>query len=267
MSGSAAYGVTMLSGGFGYVSDNRIFKPDRSLDKFWDKSHLEYKETPLIQVGARLGGNKLTTLATQEEMHKIVLKTLHQTKAIAKKLEGRNLRETLRNIAHYLQYNFRYKQDASDREQIRTPIRSFQDRYIGIDCDCFSTLASSILTNLGIDHYWRKTKPSASDPDYAHIYVIVPKMPGLDLNIRSNYYVIDPVVTYKPFDYEHTDNDVPPYKHDYHVSRSMNGMGALLTVQPLQMFKGNIKKTFLGLGIVAFVIAGGIIIYQNKKSK
>ena len=261
MSG-AAYTVTRLDG-FGYTSGQRRFDKSNKYDKYFDINQVKFNETPLINVGQRLGG-KTTTLATQQQMHAIVLQTLPQTERIAQALKGSNLHETLRNVANFFQYHYQYKQDHQSREQLRTPARAYADRRLGIDCDCFSISVSSILMNLGIPHYWRKTKPSSSEPDYSHIYVVVPKRKGLSLNVRSNYYVIDPVVTEKAFDWEHTENQVPAYKHDYYVNTEMpTGMGSILAFQPLATQQDSVKKFFKIAGLSALAI-GALMIITSK---
>lgn len=265
MKNQAAYKVTMLDG-FGYTSGQRRFDSSNKYDKYWNPAHVNGTEKQLIEVGQTLGA-KTTTLATQDQMNVIVLNTLYQTEEIAQALRGKNLHETLRNIAHYFQYHYRYKQDHASREQLRTPARAHADRRTGVDCDCFSISVSSILTNLGIEHYWRKTKPYKSDPDYGHIYVVVPKFKGADLNVRANYYVIDPVVTEKAFDWEHTNNQVPPYKHDYKVSTTMQGMGAILAFQPLASQQMTVDKIFKYAGIAALAIGGFLLITSKSETK
>jgi hypothetical protein len=121
-------------------------------------------------------------MTTLEYMQKLVTATLHQTKKISKVLKGKNTLETSRNIWHFLYENIQYKMDEAGIEQLREPNRSWTDRKTGIDCDCFSIFASSILTNLGIPHALRITKYNGNN-DYQHVYVVV-----------QNNIIIDPVV-------------------------------------------------------------------------
>jgi hypothetical protein len=110
----------------------------------------------------------------------VVAETLGQTRELAPKLRGQNILETCRNTWNFCKRNFKYKQDEDGKEQVRSPRRSWQDRHLGINCDCYSTLISSILTNLRIPHMLRVTKypdlenPSlpASQVPYSHIYVV-----------------------------------------------------------------------------------------------
>ena len=88
----------------------------------------------------------------------VVAETLGQTREVAKSLRGQNTLDTCRNTWEFCKRNFKYKQDEDGKEQVRSPRRSWQDRHLGIDCDCYSTLISSILTNLRIPHMLRVTK-------------------------------------------------------------------------------------------------------------
>jgi hypothetical protein len=105
-------------------------------------------------------------------IHKVVGKTLGQTKGIAQKLVGRTLRETCSNIWHFVYQNVAYRKDDDGFEQIRSPRRTWKDRKTGVDCDCYSTFISSILTNLRIPHKLRITKYKRDQ--FQHIYPVVP---------------------------------------------------------------------------------------------
>ncbi len=83
----------------------------------------------------------------------IVSETLGQTKALAKKLQGTSLEQTVKNDTDFILKHIRYKRDASGKEQVREPARLIYDG-VG-DCDCFATLLSSLLTNQKIKHSLR----------------------------------------------------------------------------------------------------------------
>ncbi len=118
--------------------------------------------------------------------------TKHQTAKLAQVLKGQTLRQTCSNVWHFLYGHIRYQKDEQGKEQIRSPARSWRDRGTGIDCDCFSVFASSLLTNLGIRHLLRITKYPHSKGSFSHIYVIVPNDRG--------YITMDCVTD--SFDYE-----------------------------------------------------------------
>jgi hypothetical protein len=105
-------------------------------------------------------------------IHKVVGKTLGQTEKIAQKLSGSTTYDTCRNIWHFVYDNVAYNKDADGLEQIRSPSRTWHDRRTGVDCDCYSTFISSILTNLHIPHSLRITKYRRNH--FQHIYPIVP---------------------------------------------------------------------------------------------
>lgn len=172
---------------------------------------------------------------TVEFAARIVAQTLHQTKAISEKLKRPTLNETCKAIWEYCYKHYAYKIDKPGVEQLRSPARAWKDRKIGIDCDCFAITVSSILTNMGITHYFRIVKMYGRDY-FQHIYVVVPKVKNADMNIRPLYHVIDPVVD--RYDLE------PPgvtFKTDY----KMEGM-------PIQYLNGTdgcrLGEEFNGLG-------------------
>lgn len=123
---------------------------------------------------------------TVKRMATIVKETLWQTKKLAVALEGNSIEESCKNIYDFLYNHIQYKRDADSHEQLREPIASFAHRESGIDCDCFSIFASSILMNMGINHYI-KVISVRDDQQLQHVYVIVPK----DGQSQSNYYTID----------------------------------------------------------------------------
>lgn len=150
-----------------------------------------------------------TVQDTLKLIPQIVNETLWQTHRIAKVLKGRTLEETCRNIWEFVYKHIAYKKDENGKEQVRSPARTWHDRHNfltdekgrkipgGVDCDCGTTLISSILSNLKIRHRLRIVKFANSlgitNDHYSHIYPIVPK-PG------GGYYTVDFVV--HKFNYE-----------------------------------------------------------------
>jgi len=132
------------------------------------------------------------TFDTVSTMKKVVASTLPQTALLAPVLEGKNRNETCRNIWDFIYNNIQYTYDWREGdieaiERVRTPARTWADRKQGADCEDYSIITSSILTNLGIPHSFKKTKYNNS-PSWQHIYVVVPKATG------RGYYTIDAVV-------------------------------------------------------------------------
>lgn len=133
---------------------------------------------------------------TLKLIRKTVPKTLWQTEAIAEVLRGKNLKDTCANIWHFVYNHIQYKRDKDGVEQIRSPRRTWRDRFSGVDCDCYTEFISSILSNLGIPHVLRITKYPQKPPDiprWQHIYPVVPVTGRLDgtLSGRGDYIVMD----------------------------------------------------------------------------
>lgn len=122
---------------------------------------------------------------TVELMKKVVWRYLGDTKKIAPIVQAKTVSETAKNIWEFLYHHIQYRLDKRGLEQLRRPARSWAERKSGIDCDCFSIFASSILTNLRIPHFFRIARYSS---DYfQHVYVVVPDG-GAEL-------IIDPVLS------------------------------------------------------------------------
>ncbi len=129
----------------------------------------------------------------------LVNNTLSDTVRIAPVLRKSTVEGTCRNIFNFFYQHYQYEMDEFAKEQVRRPSRGWYDRKKGIDCDCFATSVSSILTNLGIAHYLkiiaiRDPKTGVPRDYFQHIYVVVPKRVDLDINQRKNYWIIDPVL-------------------------------------------------------------------------
>lgn len=168
--------------GLGLVATkNRIIRPGSEYDKYFDTSKLIRSDKVVLEG---------TNFQTLDQMASIVNKTLDDTKAISKILSGKSREETAKNIWQFLYDHIEYVTDDDEFEELRRPLRTWADRKG--DCDCYAIFASSILTNLGIDHYFRMA--GYNNGDYQHVYVVVPKTQGSTLASRADYFVIDPVL-------------------------------------------------------------------------
>ncbi|MDB5274465.1 MAG: hypothetical protein JWO58_2832 [Chitinophagaceae bacterium] len=125
-------------------------------------------------------------------IQKTVPLTLRDTEKIAKLLKGDSLKETCENIWNFVYNHIQYKRDEKGIEQVRRPARTWWDRQLGVDCDCYTEFISSILTNLSIPHKLRITKYNGKS-FFQHIYPIVPKDGDINkpLIYREDYIVID----------------------------------------------------------------------------
>jgi hypothetical protein len=160
-------------------------------------------------------------------MADIIKNTLADTKAIAPVLKGRDLRTTLDNIFSFVFNHIQYKPDDPQNEELRRPVRAWADRRTGVDCDCYSILIGSILSNLNIPFALRMVKIGGK-PYYQHVYVVVPKNGTKTGLTTGDYYTVDPVLD--TFDEEHPftgkyDLFMQPIKYLNGVpSASLNGL-------------------------------------------
>ncbi len=141
-----------------------------------------------------------TLTDTLELLPKVIAHSYTQANAMAQHLKKASLEETLKSIWNWSYHHFQYELDQKGKEQIRSFSRSFADREMGIDCDDFSAMISSLLTCLKIKHIFRTAKYPPTKPNlpprFQHIYVIVPTGNTND----ASYYTLDAVVN--AFDYE-----------------------------------------------------------------
>lgn len=187
---------------------NKYFTPPKRQDKY-----LTY------------AGNTDDTIKFMSE---IIKSTLADTKAIAPVLKGRNLRSTLSNIFSFVFDHIQYKPDDPQNEELRRPVRAWGDRITGVDCDCYSILIGSILSNLNIPFSLRMVKIGGKSY-FQHVYVVVPKNGKSNaLSSSGNYYTVDPVLD--TFNEEHPftgkyDLFMQPIKYLNGIpSASLNGL-------------------------------------------
>jgi hypothetical protein len=156
------------------------------------KSGREYDHLfPRAMMGSITKKKGATVGDTIRFIPQVVNDTLFHTNKIAMQLKGKTIRDTCRNIWDFVYEHIAYRKDEEGKEQIRSPARSWADRFHGVDCDCYTTFISSILSNLKISHVLRITK--YKEDHFQHIYPIVPLNDG-------TYITIDCVV--RSFDYE-----------------------------------------------------------------
>lgn len=104
---------------------------------------------------------------------KMVSEYYPQTTNISKILDKKDVYQTCKAIWNFVYENIQYKLDQDGTEQLRTPNRTWKDRFLGVDCDCYSLFISTILTNLGIKHKFRLAEYQKKGY-FQHIYIIVP---------------------------------------------------------------------------------------------
>lgn len=166
------------------ATKKRHINPTRKLDYLFNKPE---GDNILIKENANIKD-------TLEFIPKVVHQTAYQTKELAQLLKRSDLEETCRSIWNFVYEHIAYRKDARGKEQIRSPIRTWRDRFKGVDCDCYSVFISSILTNLNIPHALRVTK--YGKPYYQHIYPIVPLEDGSHITLDC---VVDKFNYEEPF--------------------------------------------------------------------
>ena len=182
----------------------RMIKSGAEYDHLFPKANVD---THTVMKNAGVGD-------TVALIPKVVQKTLDHTKGIAGVLKGKNEYETCRNIWDFVYSHIAYRKDKDGYEQIRSPARSWHDRKAGVDCDCYTTFISSVLTHLGIRHKLRITKYHR---DYfQHIYPIA--------ELQNNRQVVIDCVTDK-FDYEVPFSEKKDYKMDLQYLNGLDGLG------------------------------------------
>ncbi len=129
----------------------------------------------------------------------------HHTAELSKLFKSKDIVKTCADIHTFLYNHFQYKIDGFN-QNLRSPACSWASRKNGIDCKSYSIFASTILSNLGIKHYFRRIKQGAGE-GFTHVYVIVPKNQSNPADLSNGYYCIDGTLPFKsePFFYENDD--------------------------------------------------------------
>lgn len=212
----STYPITYLNGpgGLGLVATGRRkINMGNTFDAYYPQRPV--REIPLGT------GDSYKTIA---EMITHIRRDHKEAEKIARKLYSPDLKQFTKNIFDHIYNYFQYKPDPKTREQVKGVAGSYALRKTGIDCDDMAFLTGAILYNYGIPFAIRKIATDATG-DFSHVYIVVPKEPGLPLNVRSNYYVIDPVVD--TWDFEYPKNQVPRYYDERIVNpkeTTMNGL-------------------------------------------
>lgn len=205
------------------ASAKRPIKPGTEYDQYFDLGSIQNRDK-LLTVG---GQRKTLSL-----MKKWAKQHAHQTRKIAQRLKGDTLTQTLQNVFDFLYQHVQYTQDATGKEQLRTPLRLWKDRRRGADCDCYSIFISTVLQNLNISHAFRMTDYGNG---WQHVYVVVPKDGNLkNLKERTNYYVVDPVTD--RFNYEVPFNKKLDEKMSSMPIYGLSGLGKTCTRKPGNRF-------------------------------
>jgi hypothetical protein len=126
-----------------------------------------------------------------KEMAELVEESSHECQLLAQKLQASSLKDCIANVKDFAYNNFQYHADDAD-QMLRTLAYSWWvDKVTGIDCKSYSIIVSSLLTEMGINHYIRKIKqPGFAPTEYTHVYVVVPMDQQTNL-LQNGYYIVD----------------------------------------------------------------------------
>lgn len=91
-------------------------------------------------------------------------------KAIAAHLKDKDKLQSAFNLWHWLHHNIRYEYDKEGREEIRSPLRVWADRFRGVDCDCLSVFAWCVLKCMGYNPVF-ELAAFRGRPQFSHIYI------------------------------------------------------------------------------------------------
>lgn len=116
-----------------------------------------------------------------------------EVKALATHLKASTAIQSIFNIWHFCINNIKYKLEPEGEEILRTPARSWADRFTGIDCDCFTILTSSLLKEMGFMPAFVVIAQNG-DSTFTHIYTVIDsRLNGL--GIVEGGTVCDPVMS------------------------------------------------------------------------
>jgi len=213
--------IRMLNGVGVVATRKRNIKPGKEFDKYFP--------APTYADPLYMGDGQ-----NEDTIDRLIPRMVEQygsdTERIALVLKQKTLEATCRAIWTFLYDHVQYHLDNPMEEQVRRPARTWADRTRGVDCDCYTMFISSVLCNLRVPHYLRMAayRPGRG---FQHIYVVVPKRWGMDMNTSGSYYTIDPVMEMfdgeKPFIQKHDKAMVPAKGLDHGLSgfpiRMLNG--------------------------------------------
>lgn len=160
-----------------------LYRPLQS-GKYYDK----YIKGTSCKVTSLKEGDTFTTV---QHMYNWVQKHLHHTVDLSPLLKGNSLADTANKIYRFLYSHIQYKADGA-MQNLLSPGCTWATRKTGADCKTFSIFASSILTNLGIQHSIRQvTQPGYYPNEFTHVYVVIPENQKLKKLNDEKVIVID----------------------------------------------------------------------------
>jgi hypothetical protein len=119
--------------------------------------------------------------ATLKSIPEVIQKYHYQVRKLARHLYTGNYKQDAFHVWHFLTTNIKFKNDAPGFEELRSPARSWRDRFTGIDCDCFTNFAICLFLEMNYMPY-AKIVEFNNKGQFGHIYTVLNEM------------IIDPVM-------------------------------------------------------------------------
>ncbi len=110
--------------------------------------------------------------ATLTKIKEVISKYNFQAYKIAKHLKASTLEQSAFNIWHFCVSNIAYKLDKDGYEELRTPNRTWKDRFTGVDCDDFAIFSSCILLQMGYMPHLAVVAFN-NNAQFGHIYTVL----------------------------------------------------------------------------------------------
>ncbi|MGE0638386.1 MAG: hypothetical protein AB7G44_07090 [Bacteroidia bacterium] len=95
----------------------------------------------------------------------------HRVAPLAKHLQGDSNIQNVFNVWHWMKTNLAYKFDSPGKEEIRTPSRSYADRFTGVDCEDMAIFGVSLLQQMN-DGPEFEIVAFNNKEHYGHIYTV-----------------------------------------------------------------------------------------------
>ncbi|WP_417885330.1 hypothetical protein [Zunongwangia sp.] len=102
-----------------------------------------------------------------------IIEYARQTEKLAPLLYSHNLQQLANTIYQFQYDHIQYTADGA-LQQLSSPACTWRKRKTGVDCKSYAIFASSLLTNLGINHAIRQVRQPHFNPEnWTHVYVVI----------------------------------------------------------------------------------------------
>lgn len=171
--GAVNYYVKAYYPGLGKTANNLLYNDNSIIDCRGFKP--TYKILPSYDSFFDVAKNKNTFAGFGlDDTKKLIADTCRKhykdCEKIAKHLKGDCLIQSAFNLWHWLRHNIRYEYDREGREEVRAPLRTWQDRERGVDCDCLSVFAWCVLKCMGYNPAF-ELAAFKNRENFSHIYI------------------------------------------------------------------------------------------------